>query len=209
MVLLLAENGKNDIVLNSSNSIWKLLGLILLCAVIIIACYYTTKFVGKRSQGMQSPNGGRNIKSLETFRVAPNKFLQLIKCGDKYLLIGITKDRIKLLSEIDGDSLLLETKGTQHKKFKDIISSLSLKNGAVIEDDDGRSNGSASINDVIASVSVDENKTKIISNCKEEPNEGAFECKEEPIKVDCGGDGIASQPESCVDESAQKENSMN
>nr|MCR5431916.1 hypothetical protein [Lachnospiraceae bacterium] len=82
MVFLLADNVKNEIVFNSSNSTLKLIGLILLCIIIIVACYYTTRFIGKRSQGGQGASGGRNIKTIETVRVTQNKYLQLIKCGD-------------------------------------------------------------------------------------------------------------------------------
>lgn len=125
MLVLLAENVKRDILANSSNSTWKLVGLILLCVIIIVACYYTTRFIGKRSQGGQGP-AGKNIKALETFKVTQNKYLQLIKCGDKYLLIGVTKDNITVLSEIDGESLLTDT-GTGHKSFKELITGLKGK----------------------------------------------------------------------------------
>ena len=127
MILLLAENVKPDIISTSSNSIWKLLGLILLCAVIIVACYYTTRFIGRKSQGVQGGGSGKNIRALETFRVTQNKYLQLIKCGDKYLLISVTKDNISLVSEIDGESLLTESASGNHKSFKEIISSFSGK----------------------------------------------------------------------------------
>jgi flagellar protein FliO/FliZ len=127
MILLLAENVKPDIISTSSNSIWKLLGLILLCAVIIVACYYTTRFIGRKSQGIQGGGSGKNIRALETFRVTQNKYLQLIKCGDKYLLISVTKDNISLVSEIDGESLLTESASGNHKSFKEIISSFSGK----------------------------------------------------------------------------------
>ena len=126
MFVLLAENVKKDILVNSSNSTWKLVGLILLCVIIIVACYYTTRFIGKRSQGGQGHTGGKNIKALETFRVTQNKYLQLIKCGDKYLLIGVTKDNISVLSEIDPESLLTES-DTGHKSFKELISGLKGK----------------------------------------------------------------------------------
>ena len=127
MILLLAENVKPDIISTSSNSIWKLLGLILLCAVIVVACYYTTRFIGRKSQGIQGGGSGKNIRALETFRVTQNKYLQLIKCGDKYLLISVTKDNISLVSEIDGESLLTESASGNHKSFKEIISSFSGK----------------------------------------------------------------------------------
>lgn len=155
MMFLLAENIKNDIIANSSSSYWKLFGLILLCAIIIVACYYTTRFIGKKSAGGQGFSQGRNIRAVETFRVTQKQFLQLIKCGDKYFLISISKDNMTLISEINGESLSLEDKTAAHKSFREIISSFSLKknNTGGFEDDPGNtpSNGS-SIRDVIEAV---------------------------------------------------------
>ncbi|MCR4721090.1 MAG: flagellar biosynthetic protein FliO [Lachnospiraceae bacterium] len=160
MIFLLTETVKKDILSNSSNSALKLVGLVLLCAIIIVACYYTTRFIGKKSQGVQGQAGGKNIKALETFRVTQNKYLQLIKCGDKYLLIGVSKDNITVLSEIDGESLLLETKDAQHKKFKDIIYSLSRKKSEAVSGGDEETAGSDSISAVINSLpSVEDEET--------------------------------------------------
>ncbi|MCR5521505.1 MAG: flagellar biosynthetic protein FliO [Lachnospiraceae bacterium] len=127
MIFLLADNVKNELVFNSSGSNWKLLGLIILCAVIIAACYYTTRFIGKRSGGGLGFSRGRNIRVIETFRITQKQFLQLIRCGDKYLLISISKDNITLLSEIDVENIELEEIEAEHKSFKDIISSLRTK----------------------------------------------------------------------------------
>ncbi len=130
MLVLLAESVKKDILANSSNSTWKLVGLILLCVIIIVACYYTTRFIGRKSQGVQV-SGGKNIKAIETMRVTQNKYLQLVKCGDKYLLISVTKDNISLISEIDGDSIITEKSGNgPHKSFKEIITSFTAKGKA-------------------------------------------------------------------------------
>ena len=131
MMFLLSETAKYDIINTGSNSTWKLIGLVLLCALIIAACYFTTRFIGRKSQGVQNGPGGKNIRAIETFRVTQNKYLQLIRCGDKCVLIGVSKDNITVIAEIDPDSLLSAGKTTGgHKSFKEMISSLSGKGKA-------------------------------------------------------------------------------
>lgn len=50
-----------------------------------------------------------NIKIIEATMVGPQKNLQLVKVGQEYLLIGVTKDRITFIKEIDKDSIKVDT----------------------------------------------------------------------------------------------------
>ena len=44
----------------------------------------------------------RNIKVIETFKIAPNgKYIQIIQLGKKYYSIGVTKDQITFLTPLD------------------------------------------------------------------------------------------------------------
>lgn len=106
---------------NSSFSTLKLIGLIILCIAIIVACYYTTKFVGKKQTG----GSGRNFRPIETYRISQNKFLQIVAVGKRYFLIASSKDGISMLAELNESDLELEQKGTSHKNFKAILASLS------------------------------------------------------------------------------------
>ena len=58
------------------NSVLKLIGLIILCILIIVASYYTTKFVGKKQLG-RSPKS--NFRSIDVFRLSTNKYLQIVE----------------------------------------------------------------------------------------------------------------------------------
>jgi len=111
----------------SGNSTLKLLGLILLCALIIVACYYTTKFIGKKSQGGPGSFGSKNFKVIDTLKVAPGKFIQIIKLADKYLLIGVSKDDLKLLAQYDDLNVIEDNPEAGHKSFKEIIAGFTGK----------------------------------------------------------------------------------
>lgn len=47
----------------------------------------------------------RNIEVIETFRIANNKYLQIIRTADKYLVIAVCKDSITMLTELSEDSI--------------------------------------------------------------------------------------------------------
>ena len=64
-----------------------------------------TKWIAK-SGTMQSR--ARNIKVIETFKIAPSKYLQIIKMGKKYFAIGVTKEQITFLTELDETQLDLD-----------------------------------------------------------------------------------------------------
>ena len=62
----------------------ELLSLIVIFIIVLVVCYFTTKFVAGR-QLVQKKVG--NFEVIETFPLAPNKYLQLIKMGKKYHMI--------------------------------------------------------------------------------------------------------------------------
>lgn len=104
-----------------SGSIFKLVGLIILCILIIVASYYTTKFIGSKGRvGTRSSS----IVPLEAVKIAPNKYLQLVKIGNRYFVIAVSKDSISLITEVSEDEIPAKTPVTENKSFKDIFSTI-------------------------------------------------------------------------------------
>ena len=96
----------------------KLIGLIILCAIIIAASYFTTRFVGKRQQ---NASGETNFKSIDVYRLSQNKYLQIIRIGTRYFVIAVSKDSVETIAELKEEelSVLPEDKKVS---FKDIMS---------------------------------------------------------------------------------------
>ena len=99
-------------------SVLKLIGLIILCVLIILASYFTTRFVGKRQSGA---GGESNFKSLDIYRINQNKYLQLIAIGTRFFVIAVSKDNVELIAELNEEDI---TYWRSEKKvsFKDIMS---------------------------------------------------------------------------------------
>jgi len=120
MVIILAKS-------TLAGSLSQLITVILIFLFVLLITVYATKYVGNY-QKMQGIN--RNLEVIETLRVTNNKYLQIVRAANKYIVIGIGKDEITMLTEIDEDELLkISTeKGTNIKEtFSEIISKAGIK----------------------------------------------------------------------------------
>lgn len=110
---------------SSSNSIWELIGLVLLLIVILIATYYTTRFVG-RAKGNQLRTG--NFDLIDSYRISPNKMLQIVKVSGKYLVIAVGKDNIEFITELEEDKVIVrEVRSPNKQSFKKIFENIKDK----------------------------------------------------------------------------------
>lgn len=104
-------------------SLAELLALIVVFILVLVVCYYTTKFVAGR-QIKQRKKG--NFEAIETYAIAQNKFLQLIRMGDKYVVIAVSKDSVSYITELVEEEICCfeRAEGTSAKSFRDILASL-------------------------------------------------------------------------------------
>lgn len=104
---------------------FQLFGLIVLFCFVIAATYLTSKFVGQYKLGQMK---NRNFKVIETYKVSPNKFLQLIKVGEKCIVIGIGKDEIHKIAELSLDQVnMIQEEGQNGMKFSELIAKMQAK----------------------------------------------------------------------------------
>ena len=106
-------------------SVLKLIGLIILCILIIVASYYTTKFVGKKQLGRTAKS---NFRSIDIFRISTNKYLQIVEIGERYFCIAVAKDTITVVGELSKDDIKNFPPEIQEKSFKETMSEILKKN---------------------------------------------------------------------------------
>ena len=118
---------------NSLQSLFELLGLILIFVIVLVVCYYTTRFVAGR-QLVQKKMG--NFEIVETFAIAQNKYLQLVRMGNKYVVIAIAKDSISYVTELDENKVcqIQKNAAVSGKNFKEILSGFTKKAEEMKED---------------------------------------------------------------------------
>jgi len=117
--------------ISRSDNLLELVGLVFLLIVILVAAYYTSKFIGKIKLG-QLKNS--NFKVIDAYRLSPSKVIQIVKIGKRYFALAICKDRITVISELQESELEfkddLEMKKTEmgnqlnHESFKKIFDKL-------------------------------------------------------------------------------------
>lgn len=112
-------------------SIGEIIVMLLIFAVILFLAYLSSK-LASRMQVKASSQG--NLKLMETIRIQNNKYIQIVRVGEKYLVIGVGKDEITFLTELSKDALSYDEsemkKGSSFvstKAFDEILSKFSAR----------------------------------------------------------------------------------
>lgn len=103
----------------SQGGFLQFLTVLVLFIVVLVLCAFTTRFVaGFQKNKMMSGN----VKVLETYRITNNKYIQIVKIGDKIFAVGVGKDSVNMLVELNEESLNLEELSTDNNlDFKSIL----------------------------------------------------------------------------------------
>lgn len=72
---------------------------------VLIATYLVTRWIARYQKGRA---GLGNLEIVETCRVSPNKYVQIIRAGKRYLVVAIGKDEIHMLSELSEEEIDLQ-----------------------------------------------------------------------------------------------------
>ncbi|QHQ62087.1 flagellar biosynthesis protein FliO [Anaerocolumna sedimenticola] len=110
--------------MSNLDNLLQLLGVSILFIFILVITYYTTKFVGGAKLNITKNS---NFKVLETYKIAQNKYLQIIQIGTRYFVISVGKDDIRFLTELNENEILKQDDlKLQKNNFTDIFN-ISLK----------------------------------------------------------------------------------
>lgn len=102
------------------SSLVDLVTLLIVFIIILGVAYMTARWMGNFQANVSSKN---NIHIIETSRIANNKFLQIVKVGNKYFLISVSKDSINYLCQLDDDDVN-EVQINNKGSFKEIFSNI-------------------------------------------------------------------------------------
>lgn len=117
MIMLIA-NSRLD-------SFLQFLGSLGIFIFVLVITYFVTRWVGNY-QKIQLKS--RNMQLIETMRVANNKYIQIVKISETYLVISVGKDRVEYLTELDEDSIkaLHMPEENQTESFQEILKKLKV-----------------------------------------------------------------------------------
>lgn len=107
------------------HSCLELVGVVAAFILVIIFAYFATQWVAK-STVVQNKN--KNIKVVETHRINQNKYVQILKIGNKFIAIGVGKDEVNFLSEIPEESIQWEEQEWKPMpNFKEVLEKMNEK----------------------------------------------------------------------------------
>lgn len=99
--MLLAITSKTD-------SYIQFMTVLILFILVLGIAYVVTRWIAKSQQGRVTTG---NLEVIETCRITTNKYVQIIRAGDKYLVIAVGKDEIHMLAQLSEDELVLRSNG--------------------------------------------------------------------------------------------------
>ena len=104
----------------SLESVARLITLLLIFGFVLFLTFWTSKFVG--SYQKQKMIAG-NMEVIETLRIAPNKYLQIVRVGEQYFVIAIGKDTVQTVGQLEPEGLNLkkDTEQLDSYDFKSIL----------------------------------------------------------------------------------------
>lgn len=80
----------------------QLLGVLLIFVFVLAITYFTTKWIAGYQK---SRSFNKNLKVIETLRLTQNKYIQIVEAGEVYLVIGVGKDEITMLTTLTKEQL--------------------------------------------------------------------------------------------------------
>lgn len=100
--------------------------LIVFVLVLAVTALTTKWIAGYQKQ----QSAGSNIEVIETSRLGNNKFIQIIRVGDTYMVIAVCKDTVTMLGEISGEQLKNPEFTGSGLGFKELLDKAVRKNSA-------------------------------------------------------------------------------
>jgi len=107
------------------NSVAQFITVIVIFLFVLALTYFVTRWTANFQKGRM--NGG-NIEVVESFRIAQDKYIQIVRITDKYMAIAIGKDSVTVLSELEKDAIVMRDSSANMKmSFEELFDKVKEK----------------------------------------------------------------------------------
>lgn len=83
---------------DGADSVIQFITVLLIFVMVLVITMLVTRWIGK-FQKMQ--NIGENVQVLESVRISPSACVEILKIGNKYIAVALSKDSVTMLCELD------------------------------------------------------------------------------------------------------------
>ena len=95
------------------------LTVVIILIFVLALSYVTTKWIANYQKVKNTNN---NIEIIEVSKIAANKYIEIVRCGEKYLAIAICKDTVTMLCELSEEQLNLNDESQmKNGGFKELL----------------------------------------------------------------------------------------
>lgn len=100
------------------DSYLQLVTVLIIFIVVLAATLYVTKWMANYQKGA---NLSKNIEIIDTCKISTNKYIQIIRIGERHVALVISGDQVTNLGDVDPDELILKTETDNSLGFKDVL----------------------------------------------------------------------------------------
>lgn len=115
----------------------QLVTLLVIFLFVLFITWGVTRWIARYQSGITK---NTNFEILDTYRIANNKFLQLVRVGRKYLVVAVCKDTVTMITELSEEDIVSDsTDAPQSLEFGKILERFTNhKNQKNLQKEDGR-----------------------------------------------------------------------
>ncbi|MBR5579198.1 MAG: flagellar biosynthetic protein FliO [Lachnospiraceae bacterium] len=107
------------------NSFAQFLTVLIIFLFVLAITYITTRYIAKIEKNRIVTG---NMELIEALRISVNKYLQIVKVGNKYLCIAVCKDTITMLTELEEEEIKIVESDVASIDFRKIMERMKMKN---------------------------------------------------------------------------------
>lgn len=105
-------------ILLTSGNYTQLIGVLIIFVLVLGVTAWVTRWM---AEYQKAQNENANIEIIETVRITANKYIQLVRIGQKYMAIAVCKDTVTMLGEVPFEQLKFRDASQSQISFKDLF----------------------------------------------------------------------------------------
>lgn len=110
--------------MSTLESVGEILGLLVVFLLVLAGTYVTTRWIARQSAGKLHSS---NMTVIETYKLAPNRYLQIVRVAGRYLVLAVSKDQISFLTELSEEEVVLPSENTAPLSFQEVLKGIRSK----------------------------------------------------------------------------------